>query len=222
MFTKIYYKTKEILIFILNIFKYIITFIISFIFVFFLQDIFKFNDDIGFSLALIMATSLFLLLLKREKKSPFKYLKIHKVNLKTILQLICFTIILVPVDLGIIALLRQTITTNVSTETQLYFWSVLHLVILAPISEEIFFRGILFQKLKEIMPLFLSLIIQGFIFGISHGALSCHLIQSIVAGLSGILYALVYNYKKNLTIPILLHSFYNSFLVILNLLFPNF
>ena len=222
MFTKIYYKTKEILIFILNIFKYIITFIISFIFVFFLQDIFKFNDDIGFSLALIMATSLFLLLLKRVKKSPFKYLKIHKVNLKTILQLICFTIILVPVDLGIIALLRQTITTNVSTETQLYFWSVLHLVILAPISEEIFFRGILFQKLKEIMPLFLSLIIQGFIFGISHGALSCHLIQSIVAGLSGILYALVYNYKKNLTIPILLHSFYNSFLVILNLLFPNF
>ncbi|WP_308779660.1 type II CAAX endopeptidase family protein [uncultured Clostridium sp.] len=222
MFTKIYYKTKEILIFILNIFKYIITFIISFIFVFFLRDIFKFNDDIGFSLALIMATSLFLLLLKREKKSPFKYLKIHKVNLKTILQLICFTIILVPVDLGIVALLRQTITTNVSTETQLYFWSVLHLVILAPISEEIFFRGILFQKLKEIMPLFLSLIIQGFIFGISHGALSCHLIQSIVAGLSGILYALVYNYKKNLTIPILLHSFYNSFLVILNLLFPNF
>lgn len=222
MFTKIYYKTKEILIFILNIFKYIITFIISFIFVFFLQDIFKFNDDIGFSLALIMATSLFLLLLKREKKSPFKYLKIHKVNLKTILQLICFTIILVPVDLGIIALLRQTITTNVSTETQLYFWSVLHLVILAPICEEIFFRGILFQKLKEIMPLFLSLIIQGFIFGISHGALSGHLMQSIVAGFSGILYALIYNYKKNLTVSILLHSFCNSFLVILNLLFSNF
>lgn len=222
MFTKIYYKTKEILRFILNIFKYITTYFIVVLFLFLLQKKFKFNDDIGFSLALVLTTSLFLLLLKREKKSPFKYLKIHRVNLKTILLLICFTIILFSLDFGIVALLRQTITTNVSTETQLYFWSVLHIVILAPISEEIFFRGILFQKLKEIMPLFLSLIIQGFIFGISHGALSGHLIQSIVAGLSGILYALVYNYKKNLTIPILLHSFYNSFLVILNLLFPNF
>lgn len=222
MFTKIYYKTKEILRFIINIFKYIITFFISFIFVFFLQDIFKFNDDIGFSLALIISTSLFILLLKRENKSPIEYLKVHKVSLKNILHLICFTIILVPIDLGIALLLSKVITTDVSTETKLYFWSILHLVILAPISEEIFFRGILFQKLKEIMPLFLSLIIQGFIFGIAHGAFSGHLMQSIVAGFSGILYALVYNYKKNLTIPILLHSFYNSFLVILNLLFPNF
>ena len=70
--------------------------------------------------------------------------------------------------------------------------------------------------------IFLSLIIQGFIFGISHGALSGHLMQSIVAGFSGILYALIYNYKKNLTVSILLHSFCISFLVILNLLFSNF
>lgn len=222
MFTKIYYKTKEILRFIINIFKYIITFFISFIFVFFLQDIFKFNDDIGFSLALIISTSLFILLLKRENKSPIEYLKVHKVSLKNLLHLICFTIILVPIDLGIALLLSKVITTDVSTETKLYFWSILHLVILAPISEEIFFRGILFQKLKEIMPLFLSLIIQEFIFGIAHGAFSGHLMQSIVAGLSGILYALIYNYKKNLTTSILLHSFCNSFLVILNLLFPNF
>ncbi|MGN0026401.1 MAG: lysostaphin resistance A-like protein, partial [Clostridium sp.] len=87
----------------------------------------------------------------------------------------------------------------------------------APICEEIIFRGILFQKLKEIMPLFLSIIIQGFIFGIVHGSF----IQSLLAGFSGILYALVYNYKKNLTLPILIHAFNNIFLIILNLLFPN-
>lgn len=215
----IYYKLKQIFNFIKNISKYIITFIISLFFVFFLQDNLKFNDDIGFSLALVISATLFLFLLKRESKSPMKYLKVHKVKFKTILIIICFTIVMLFFDIIIIKLLEKLIVSDVQGETKLYFLSILHLVILAPICEEIFFRGLLFQKLKEIMPLFLSVIIQGFIFGILHGAFSGHLIQSLLSGFSGIIYALIYNYTNNLTIPILIHGFYNLFLVILNLLF---
>lgn len=222
MFTKIYYKTKEILRFIINIFKYIITFFISFIFVFFLQDIFKFNDDIGFSLALVLSISLFILLLKKENKSPIEYLKIHKITLKNTLSLILFAFILVGFKLTIANILIKYIPNNITSETQLYFWSILSLVVVAPICEEICFRGILFQKLTELMPSFLSIIIQSFIFGIIHGAFSGHIIQSITSGLSGVVYALIYKYKNNLTDSILLHSFHNSILVILNLLFPNF
>ncbi|GAA0084436.1 hypothetical protein UT300007_08750 [Clostridium sp. CTA-7] len=68
------------------------------------------------------------------------------------------------------------------------------------------------------MPLYLALIIQGFLFGIVHGAFSGHLIQSLLAMFSGIIYALIYNYTNNLTISILIHSFYNLLLVILNFL----
>ena len=160
---------------------------------------------------------LFIVLLKRENKSIKEYLKIHKVNIKTILGLILISFIDLVFNLILANILIKYIPNNSTSETELYFWSILHLAILAPICEEIFFRGILFQKLKEIMPLFLSIIIQGFIFGIVHGSF----IQSLLAGFSGILYALVYNYKKNLTLPILIHAFNNIFLIILNLLFPN-
>ncbi len=217
MFTKIYYKTKEILRFIINIFKYITTYFIVVLFLFLLQKKFKFNDDIGFSLVLVLSTSLFIVLLKIENKSIKEYLKIHKISFKTILILISFTLISMLFDAIIIEILDNFIVPNTQDDTILYFWSILHLAILAPICEEIIFRGILFQKLKEIMPLFLSIIIQGFIFGIVHGSF----IQSLLAGFSGILYALVYNYKKNLTLPILIHAFNNIFLIILNLLFPN-
>lgn len=215
----IYYKIKQTLRFTKNISKYIFVFFISFIFIFFLQDNIKFNDDIGFSLALLLSTLIFLFLLKRENKSPIDYLKIHKVKFRTILLLMCFSIILILFDLITSKFLENFITTDTISNTKLYFWSLFHLIFLAPICEEIFFRGILFQKLKEIFSLFSSIIIQGCLFGVAHGAFSGHLIQSLLAGFSGILYALIFTYSNNLTISILIHIFYNSFLVILNLFF---
>ena len=139
---------------------------------------------------------LFIVLLKRENKSIKEYLKIHKVNFKIILVLILIAFILVAFNLTLATILTKYIPNNSTSETELYFWSILHLAILAPICEEIFFRGILFQKLKEIMPLFLSVIIQGFIFGFLNSGYYRNIVHSIVAGLSGILYALLYNYKK--------------------------
>ena len=197
--TSIYYKIKDIFNFFMNICKYIITFIISFFFVFFLQDNFEFNDDIGFSLALILSISLFILLLKKENKSPIEYLKIHKITLKNTLLLILFAFILVGFKLTMANILIKYIPNNVTSETQLYFWSILSLVVIAPICEEICFRGILLQKLTELMPSFLSIIIQSFIFGIIHGAFCGHIIQSITSGLSGVVYSLIYKYKNNLT-----------------------
>lgn len=131
--TSIYYKIKDIFNFFMNICKYIITFIISFFFVFFLQDNFEFNDDIGFSLALILSISLFILLLKKENKSPIEYLKIHKITLKNTLLLILFAFILVGFKLTMANILIKYIPNNVTSETQLYFWSILSLVVIAPI-----------------------------------------------------------------------------------------
>lgn len=161
-------------------------------------------------------------MLKIENKSPLKFLNLNKVNYNYILLLIILAISILSFDLGVGNLLEEFIKSDVSSNTEIYFGSLLHLIFLAPICEEIFFRGIIFQKLKNVMPLFIAIIIQSFIFGIFHGAFSGHLIQSLLAMLSGIIYSLLYNHTNNLTISILLHIFHNLLLVILNLSFFDF
>ncbi|MCY6356248.1 CPBP family intramembrane glutamic endopeptidase [Clostridium sp. ZS2-4] len=183
--------------------------------IYFFQDKIGFNDDIGFSLALLLSITFFFLLLKTENKEPVNFLNIHKVNFNLIILLIVLAVSGTFFDLGVIELLKKFIETDNSNDIQLYWGSIIHIVFLAPICEEIFFRGIVFVKLKNVMPPFLAVIIQGLIFGCFHGSLlSGHFVQMF----SGIMYALIYHYTNNLTISILLHSFDNLVLVILNLL----
>ncbi|WP_207707469.1 hypothetical protein, partial [Clostridium tarantellae] len=59
---------------ILYLFKYLCTFFIIIVITSYLQDYFKLNDDIGFSICLILSTFCFYILLKLENKSPVKYL----------------------------------------------------------------------------------------------------------------------------------------------------
>lgn len=200
---------------IINLFKYFFTFFICLIFILSLQDNININDDIGFSFALLLSTFCFFILLKIEGKSPVKFLKFHKVNFKCIPLIIILAISIVLFsDLGVYPFLSHILNTTVSGDTELYWGSILHLVFLAPIFEEIFFRGIIFTKLKESIPLLPAIIIQAFIFGIFHGSL----IKVLITMISGIIFAIMYNYTNNLTTVILLHSFTNLFLVILNLL----
>ena len=187
-------------------------------FIFFLQDIMGFNDDIGFSFALLLSTICLFLLLKMEHKSPMQFLQLHKVNFKIIPSIIILSICIIFFNLGFSTLLIQFFENNIFSDIPLCFSSIIHIVFLAPICEEIFFRGIIFTKCKYIMPAFIAILIQAFIFGICHGALSGNIIQSLSAMISGIIFALIYNYTNNLTISILLHIFMNLLLVILNLL----
>ncbi|KEH99932.1 CPBP family intramembrane metalloprotease (plasmid) [Clostridium botulinum] len=195
---------------ILNLFKYLSVLIIISCF----EDIIGFNDDVGFSLGLLLSTSIFFLLLKKEGNSPIKFLKIHKVKFNITIVILMLAITNTIFQLGANEFLQKFIMTRIYNHTQLYWGSIIHLIVLAPLCEEILFRGIIFTKLKNVMPVFLAIIIQGIIFGRFHGALSTHILQTF----SGIIFALVYNYTNNLTANILFHSFDNLLLVILNML----
>lgn len=80
-------------------------------------------------------------------------------------------------------------------------------VILAPISEEILFRGIVFEKLKSSFYLELSIILSGLIFGIYH----MNILQGINTFIMGIVLAYVYYYRKNIVDSILIHMVNNFF-----------
>lgn len=181
-----------------------------------MQGYFNFNDDIGFSLSLLLSILCFFLLLKLENKSPLKFLKIFSIDSKEVLPIIILAISLSFFSLGFGDLLTKFIKDNslYTSNDNLSIYAVIHIALLAPICEEIFFRGIIFPKLKSILPFFLANIIQAVIFGYFHGNI-INILGSIICG---IVLALIYSYTNNLTNSILLHSFHNILIILFNLL----
>jgi uncharacterized protein len=83
--------------------------------------------------------------------------------------------------------------------------SFLFIGILAPISEELIFRGIILQKCKRIMPFMFANLVQALIFGIYH----MNVIQGIYSFAFGLLLGALLTKYKTILLPILLHSSLN-------------
>lgn len=88
-----------------------------------------------------------------------------------------------------------------------FFLMLLGAVLLAPISEEILFRGLVFEKLKSIYTLPWAIILSGIIFGIYH----MNILQGVNTFIMGMVLAFVYYYRKNITDAILIHVVNNFF-----------
>jgi membrane-associated protease RseP (regulator of RpoE activity) len=99
-------------------------------------------------------------------------------------------------------------------------WDRIALVLLAicaaPIAEECFFRGMLFNKLRRHMSPILAVPLQGVIFGLVHpfGPLQISLISMIGMGLG-----VVYLWRKTIVTSMFTHAFQNSAGLALMLLF---
>ncbi len=87
--------------------------------------------------------------------------------------------------------------------------------IVAPILEEILFRGLILNELKKNLSLKVSIIIQAIIFGLIHG----NLFQGIYAGILGVILGLLYYNTGSLWAPIITHISFNSFSIIMDKLF---
>ncbi len=87
-------------------------------------------------------------------------------------------------------------------------------VILAPISEEIIFRGCLYRFLKNYLPVWGSIAISSILFSLMHQ----NSMGLIALALLGALLCLVYERTGSLKAPILLHAVFNLNTVILILL----
>lgn len=74
-----------------------------------------------------------------------------------------------------------------------------------PIMEELIFRGLLFQRLKESMPAKHAVIYSAIFFGLYHG----NLVQMIYGAVCGLLLAYVYEKFSSLKAPICMHILMN-------------
>ena len=94
---------------------------------------------------------------------------------------------------------------------------VLSASVVAPIFEEILFRGIMFTGLRRKYSLGTSLFIQAILFGLMHG----NPWQFFYAFLLGILLGLLVHWSRSIYPAIILHFFINFSAVIFNNLFPT-
>ncbi|MDD3413214.1 MAG: type II CAAX endopeptidase family protein [Lachnospiraceae bacterium] len=89
-----------------------------------------------------------------------------------------------------------------------FFQSVIVLGIGVPIAEEFMFRGLVFRRLKNIVPVRVAVVISALLFGIYH----MNLIQFLYASVFGILLAFIYEKFQNIAAPIIFHSTANLFI----------
>lgn len=98
------------------------------------------------------------------------------------------------------------------------FWlSLLAVGILAPISEELIFRGAILNLLKERLPLNVALVLQGLVFGIYHG----NLVQAPPTAVLGIIMGFAVAATGSIWPAIIVHIVNNSLALSLSQLAPD-
>jgi membrane protease YdiL (CAAX protease family) len=76
-------------------------------------------------------------------------------------------------------------------------------LLVAPVAEEISFRGLLYNKLRHGLPLTLAILLQAVVFGLLH---PFGLKEVTLIVLAGLAFGLVYEWRKTLLAPIILHA----------------
>lgn len=82
---------------------------------------------------------------------------------------------------------------------------ILAVVVIAPIVEELVYRGLIYRRMREIGPVLPASLISAFVFGINHG----NLVQFVFAAGIGILLAMAYEKYRKISIPIIMHMSVN-------------
>lgn len=77
--------------------------------------------------------------------------------------------------------------------------------LISPITEEIVFRGLLFNRMRRYYPVTAAIILSGVLFGVYHG----NLVQGVYGTCMGILLAYTYERMRSFLIPCLFHAVAN-------------
>ena len=185
---------------------------ISIIYIFYLICIICFNnifsDPIISSLILNVLIIIGYIIYIKKKENKIKY---SKIDIKNNILMFSIFIILILLSNNISIFLYNHITdtafnsySNLINNTNNILIIIVSLII-SPIAEEIFFRGIIFKFLRKNFNFILAAILSTIFFTISHGTL-IHIVPTI---LFGILFCEIYEYTNNILYNIFYHILYN-------------
>lgn len=94
---------------------------------------------------------------------------------------------------------------------------LINLLLLAPILEELIFRGIIFMKACDIFPFIVANICQAAFFSLYH----LNIFQGICAFIPGLLLGYITYLYKSIVASIVLHSFFNFFAYFMVIIYPS-
>ena len=83
---------------------------------------------------------------------------------------------------------------------------VAHVMLLAPVAEEVAFRGVIYRHLRQFMAPMGAALASAIIFALMHGNLE----QAVWATALGLVAALAYEQTRSLLTPILIHGLFNA------------
>lgn len=116
---------------------------------------------------------------------------------------------------GSVAVLRESIekaaefSPSLNTPAALLI-ALFGTVVMAPIFEEVLFRGIVMRELLNIMRPWAAILLQGIIFGVAHGVL----FQSFFAGMVGVALGIIYYKTGDIKTAMVCHGMFNYSVVI--------
>lgn len=84
--------------------------------------------------------------------------------------------------------------------------------IFAPVAEELVYRGMLYRRMRERLPVWQASLFSSVLFGIGHGYLS----QCLYALVQGMFLSLVYEKYRTVKAPMMLHVVINITVLVLN------
>lgn len=193
----------------------ITNFISSVVIMVFANILFKDFNQYNFTLVFLIDLLTLIIVYKfygtRINIITYRY-KIKKINLKDMMYIILFGIALSIVMSILINFLvelfpsYEEVSNNITSQTNSIL-NVICMVVLIPIYEEIIFRGVIFNHLKENYKIGTAIVVQALLFGIAHG----NIVQGIYAFILGIVLALMYMYFNSIYANIMLHIIFNLF-----------
>ncbi len=149
--------------------------------------------------AILISFLLYFLILKAREKNIFEICKIKKIRIKNILLIIAITagysLALSAISVYVLKYFPSySETQKTISGTMGSIIGIFAVIILAPIFEEILFRGIILSEIRENLKVIPAVIIQGVTFGVYH----MNMFQGIYAGILGLI--LGYVCVKTMTI----------------------
>jgi uncharacterized protein len=94
---------------------------------------------------------------------------------------------------------------GVFSSTAGYFWLILGVCVMAPVTEELLFRGVIQGELRKAVPDWAAIIIQALLFALYH----MQVIQISYVIIPGLLLGLLYYWSRSIWVPIAMHVTYN-------------
>ncbi|WP_434293837.1 lysostaphin resistance A-like protein [Clostridium botulinum] len=155
---------------------------------------------------------IYLLVLKNKNENLWQRCNFKKITPSYIYYSILIAISISVFTCPIISLISEKFESYNQVADSIYaaYGSILSMVciiILMPIFEEILFRGLIFNELKKNTNIILAVILQSLIFALFHG----NMLQGIYTFILGIILCILYLKTGSLWSNILCHIIYNLF-----------